>query len=131
MTELERGQVIREWIALLQTQGQSINLDTTTMFAILSGCLLVAYFVGKELPTKQVLILSSLYIVGIFATLANLLGNALSAVAINGALLRVCPECETSPLTSVEGVALVMVVNVAMVSASLYFMWSIRNPKTE
>jgi hypothetical protein len=52
-----------------------------------------------------------------------------AAVAINGALLRVCPERETSLLTSVDAVALVMVVNVAMVSASLYFMWSIRNPR--
>jgi hypothetical protein len=131
MTELQRGEIIRGWIELMQNQGVLVNADSTMMFTLLFGYLLVAYFVGKNLSRSQTLILTVLYIIAFVVTLGNIVGSAYATVTMKVALIQVCPECTVSPLISVEAIFMVATVNAAMLGASLYFMWNVRHPKIE
>jgi len=131
MTELERGELIREWFTLMQGQGALVNGDTTVLFTLLFGYLVVAYFVGKDLSRTQSIIFTVLYMVAFVTSLFNMASNAMASVAFTYPLLDVCPECELPPLVSPEGTVLICLVNLAMLTASLYFMWSVRHPKAE
>ena len=126
MTELERGEIIREWITLLQTQGILVNGETTTMMTLLFGYLLLAYFVGKSLSNTQSMIVTGLYIVAFVITLGNIVTGVLASAAMAAPFKDLCPECTLNPMSSPAGAVLVLLINLAMLIASLYFMWSVR-----
>ncbi|MEH6584827.1 MAG: hypothetical protein V7754_23100 [Halioglobus sp.] len=130
ISELERGEYIQGWIALMQNQGSLVNGDTTVLFTLLFGYLLAAHFVGRNLSKPESLIFTSLYIVTFLITLGNLASNVVASIRMQGELISVCPECEVSPLISMQALVLIALVDLAMLIASLYFMWSIRNRKT-
>ena len=115
----------------MQGQGALVNADATVLFTLLFGYLVVAYFVGKDLSRTQSIIFTALYIVAFAVSLGNIASNAMANVALTYPLLDACPECEIPPLVSPEGTVLVCLVNLAMLTASLYFMWSVRHPKAE
>jgi len=130
-SELERGEFIQGWIALMQNQGLLVNADTTIMYTLLFGYLLVAHFAGKSLARPQALILTILYIVSFLTTLGNMALNLTANMRMQSAMLDACPECEMNPFVSLQGLTLITVVNSTMLIASLYFMWSVRRHKTE
>ena len=131
ISELERGEYIQGWIALMQNQGFLVNADTTILYTLLFGYLLVAHFAGKSLSRPQALILTILYIVAFVTTLGNMALNVTANMGMQSAMLDACPECEINPFISIQGLTLITLVNSAMLIASLYFMWSIRNSKIE
>ena len=131
VTELDRGEYIQGWLALLQNQGELINADTAILYTLLFGYLLVAYFVGRSLTRAQSMILTALYTIAYLITLGNITLNGLANLSMYGEMMKICPECEPNPMISSQVVGLVVVVNLAMLTASLYFMWSVRSTETE
>ena len=131
ITELERGEYIQGWLALMQNQGLLINADTTVLYTLLFGYLLVAYFVGKSLTRAQSMILTALYTVAFLITLGGITLNGVANLGMYAEMMSICPECEQNPMISIPVIILIVVVNLAMLTASLYFIWSVRHPKTE
>lgn len=115
---------------LVQTQGSLIQSDATQFTTLLFGYLLVAYFIGASLTRVQVIILNVLYIASIGASIFQMTTGAFTAIGFLNRFLEVSGnEGEMSPLNPNYigyGVAL----NLALILTSLYFMWSVRHPKT-
>ena len=94
---------------------------------LLFGYLIVAYFVGAQLTRVQLAILNVLYLIWqlrLFFTLSIVGGNAnilLGEMRINS------PELVPDGPSLLSGLALLS----CLILASLYFMWSIRHPKTK
>lgn len=125
--DIERQQGL---IALMQAQGDSVSSGLTMWSTGLFGYLVVAYFVGGGLSRAQVTILNCLYIAVSTATLFMIFSNGLVLAGIAAKYSEVSgnpPDILTSPLFSFIGAGL----NTACFLASLYFMWTVRHPKTE
>jgi hypothetical protein len=139
MTEYEAAQLalsesmrIQGLLGIVQTQGELIANDVTQYTSMVFGYLLVAYFIGANLTRVQVSILTLFYVVSIFLNLFNSTGNGLVAISLNANLLALLPEGTiASPSATVEYLAITVAVGSGVVFTSLYFMWSVRHPKTE
>jgi hypothetical protein len=122
MTESELVEAITGYLAAAQTGG-------STLISLLSAYLIVAYLAGDKLTRSQVLVVTALYI---YVTLGTVIGafGSLSKARHYAAELKALNPNEVIYLT--EYIAGLSVVGaVACLSASLWFMWSIRHPKTE
>ena len=116
---------------LVQTQGSLIQSDATFFTTLLFGYLLVAYFIGASLTRVQVIILNVLYIASIGASIFQMTTGAFTAIGFLNKFLEVSGnEGEMSPLNP-NYIAYGVALNLAMILTSLYFMWSVRHPKTE
>ena len=111
----------------------SFMYESTTLYlTIVSGYLLVAYLLGAKLSRVQALIVSMLFVVGASLQVWALITQE---VAMEGYLAA---KAELSPLNAFEQavatgnagtiIASIMVLGVI---ASLYFMWTIRYPRTK
>ena len=123
MTEYEALDLM---MSLFQLMGENFSSYLT----VTSGYLLVAYFVGAQLTIPQNLIFSIL----------SIFGAAFQVWAINSDQVAVSEllthKAGLSPLTPFqEGVATHSYAFVWLMAVgifvSLYFMWSVRHPKTE
>ena len=117
-------------IGLIQSQAELISNDATMMSTLLFGYLVVAYFVGGHLTKPQSIIFSSLYVAGFLASTFSVTNSALVAVGLQARFVEVSGATETPTLTPMF-VLLGVTLNMSMLLASLYFMWSVRHPKTE
>jgi hypothetical protein len=125
--EIERVQGL---LGLIQGQADLIANDATMMSTLLFGYLVVAYFAGAH-PTKiQSLIFSALYLTAFLAGMFSATNSALVAVGFQDRFVEVSGLTETPTLTPLF-VLLATILNLSMLLASLYFMWSVRHPKTE
>jgi len=116
---------------LVQTQVSLIQIDATFFTTLLFGYLLVAYFIGASLTRVQVIILNVLYIASIGASIFQMTTGAFTAIGFLNKFLEVSGnEGEMSPLNP-NYIAYGVALNLAMILTSLYFMWSVRHPKTE
>jgi hypothetical protein len=116
---------------LVQTQGSLIQSDATQFTTLLFGYLLVAYFIGANLSKIQVSILNLLYIASIGASIFQMTTGAFTAIGFLNKFLEVSGnEGEMSPLNP-NYIAYGVALNLALILTSLYFMWSVRHPKTE
>lgn len=119
-----------DWIEMAQMAGSNVIAAFGMLITLMSGYLVVAYLVGEKLTRAQVIIINLLYVIGALTVvaghgqyMADVMLARLQAhvadpqifVAVDSALLTVIP-------------ASVAVVNVSLIIASLYFMWSIRHP---
>jgi small-conductance mechanosensitive channel len=107
--------------------------DSTALFlSIVSGFLLVAYLAGAKLTQAQAVIISTLFVVGAGLQCWALVSHELAIEEYLAA------KAEISPLTAhqlsiAQGNAgtIIAIAVVAGIVAALYFMWSVRHPKTE
>lgn len=138
MTEFESAQLVYmqaeragNLMSLIQTQGELIQNDATQFTTLIFGYLLVAYFIGSHLTKVQVVILNTLYIASVGSTVFQMVTGGLTAMGFLERFYEVSENTrELSAMNSdylLFGVAL----NIALIIASLYFMWSVRHPKTE
>jgi hypothetical protein len=132
LLQLEYMQIDRTQglIGLIQTQADLIANDATMMSTLLFGYLVVAYFVGRSLTKPQSLIFNTLYVAAFLATCFSATNSALVAVGLQNRYVEVSGLAETPTLTPMF-VLLGVTLNLCMLLASLYFMWSVRHPKTE
>jgi hypothetical protein len=138
MTEYEIADLAISNAALIQTQGSMIQvngsliIDNLTLFySLVFGYLLAAYIIGQKLTKIQTVILTVLYLVAVSY-------NRVSAWFIFKGFISSWDRMDEMIGTSLprgmatrESLYLVTIFIVVSVLASLYFMWSVRNPKTE
>jgi len=124
-------QLFQGLFSLLQMQGSLIIQNLTLFYSLVFGYVLAAYVVGRKLTTVQAVILSVLY-------LAAAIYNRLSGVIIVGGMIELNRQMDemlgmVAPkgLMSQEGQVVIAVFVILSILASLYFMWSVRHPKTE
>ena len=123
MTEYEILDLVASESAAMASQ---FNIYLTVLFAYL----VVGYFVGGKLTTAQTSVLTSLYV---WASSAQVVGMRLTLDHVIELFQR---KAELAPVTPYESTystytyfwLLAMLVAIA---AGLYFMWSVRHPKTE
>jgi len=124
MYALELESVTQVYVALTQT-------EATILFSLIFGYLLVAHFVGADLTSPQVLILNILYTVTVGSELVVYADHYESIVfSVNRMLELGSLNLSDIPITGTPGsVGAVLLVYAMMIVASLYFMWTVRNPK--
>ena len=115
-----------EFIPLyVQTAQGSIN----TTLALIFGYIVAAYTAGVHLTRAQVMVGNIIYLVGVLVTVMSGAASTQRAVHFGRLLQEINPD-ETIAIAQVNPL-LGYSVAVLLVSASLWFMWSVRHPKTE
>ncbi|MEP5570048.1 MAG: hypothetical protein ABJN62_19565 [Halioglobus sp.] len=108
----------------------SDTISLLTLFiSVMSGYLVVAYLVGKELKTSQVVLVNFLY--GAFISFCLFAIYQMSATAVEHGILAsdLSTQRSNRPQTWIPIVFLVIML--PMILASFKFMWDIRHPKAE
>ena len=122
MTEVEA-------IEAMYAMGANVVDSASTYLTVVTGYLIAAYFIGRELTRFQMAVISALFVsfslsfIGaIYVGLNNILAISTQyPVQINGWLNYV-----SKPVN-----VLVLVVDMLGIIMALIFMWSIRHPKKE
>jgi len=123
---------IQGQISLLQVQSSTIADGIQQFMTILFAYIAAAYFVGSTLERRQMWIFTALYALWQFWTIATI---AIKGTVLNRQLDRLTDFQGTIIALGDTGPVLIRVTLImfllAALIASLYFMWSIRHPKTE
>ena len=111
---------------------ETMNDQAAMYFTLVSAYLITSYLVGAKLSTRQITIINTLYILWILGTINAVYTMMVGLEPIYDQLL-VAAEYEIEGVADRSGWAVgsFLVVQVGGVLASLYFMWSVRHPKTE
>lgn len=124
MNEFELGEMLYNAYSL-STDGAAIY------FTLVTAYLATSYVVGNRLTTAQMLIISALYVIWSLG-LINVQYTQILAVsgfqrelsAMGGSTLLIEQNTQVATWSFIG-------VQVSGMLASLYFMWSVRHPKTE
>jgi hypothetical protein len=125
-------------MARFDSQQEMVAIYGSIYLTLLFGYLVVAYLIGKNLTRVQVSIFNVLYCFSILGSTSIIAGGyaGMAAYWEYSAILvqelgreRVFPMGEG--LLSESFIITTMAINLCSLIASLYFMWSIRHPKTE
>ena len=138
MTEFEIAQLAfmqaerqANLIELVQTQGNLIQNDAIQFTSLIFGYLLVAYFIGANLTRIQVAILNVLYIASVGATIFQMVTSGFVAIGFLNRFLEVSGYSAETTAINANYIGFGVTLNVALILTSLYFMRSVRHPKTE
>jgi hypothetical protein len=117
---------IQQW-QLAQGMGERV-FDLMQQFGnLLFGYLIVAYFVGAKLTKVQLAIFNVLYLIWQFRLFFTLRIVSANGNILLGEMRKISPELTPDYPSILSLFALLT----GLLLASLYFMWSIRHPKTE
>jgi hypothetical protein len=94
---------------------------------VLFGYLIVSYFIGAQLTRVQAAILTTLYLFWLFRLVTVFNFIWIAAQNTLGEMRKISPDYSPA-VPSVWGVYALLL---CLVLGSLYFMWSVRHPKTE
>jgi hypothetical protein len=121
-----------ELMDVIVSRFSNMTDQSALYFALVSGYLIAAFFVGARLTRLQVIVVNSLFIMW---TVGLLIGwsTALEATLDLDAAIRQL-ESPTIIDSTMDGAAasayLFSIVQTIGIIASLIFMWSVRHPKT-
>ena len=117
--------------SMLQVQIGSISDGIQQFMTILFSYMAAAYFVGAKLEKRQVWIFTALYVLWQVWTIAAVVSRGIVLGLIQGRFVEV--QGSGTPVDAVPIVLRTMSTTllVGALLASLYFMWSVRRPKTE
>ena len=125
MTEAEMFEMVATYSSTAMT---AFNSYVTFVFAYLA----TAYFVGNKLSPQQVFTISGLFVI---ATLVSLFVSNTQIGPIAEFQLELGSEHQYFLIAGLPKAALIRSVLLPLMGlgiiASLYFMWSVRHPKTE
>ena len=122
MTEPELVEALTSYLAAAQS-------GTTTLIGLLSAYLIVAYLAGDKLTRSQVLLVTALYLYVTAMGIVGTYGSMSRATHYAGELNALNPNDVMYLTDYTAGMSAFGAV--ACVLASLWFMWSVRHPKTE
>lgn len=129
MTEFEMAEAVRSQIAITQTQVDLACGMLDTFVSYLFAYLIAAYFIGEKLTRVQTWVVTLLYL---YVVVLNRLGayQAFNDLGkLHAELAMLAPDkAQELPVTAT--LYAIQTFSVAAVIASLYFMWSMRHPKT-
>jgi hypothetical protein len=141
MTEFElasltlyKAEAVRQQIEIVQSLAASLETKFNGFTTLLFGFVLVAYFAGKNLSRNQVTILTVLYLATIAQYVVTYLLSGLGIVSATAQLAELNHDTAvhlTDIIASPARYYFGMTVQVSCVLASLYFMWSVRHPKSD
>jgi hypothetical protein len=125
MTEYETSEILHNQMAHMWQAGQMY-------FTLVSAFLVVAYLVGNKLTRTQAAVITSLYLVWIASIVAGTIQSDKTYTKMSTALYEMgslaSEVTETETIISLSSFAFVQL---AGVIASLWFMWSVRHPRTD
>ena len=102
-------------------------------FTLVSAYLVVAFLVGAKLSRVQNLIVTGLYFVWTVGIMQSQYSTSIQMIGITDQLLSLSSSFLSADVgtQTQAGVYSFLVVQLLGLFASLYFMWSVRHPKTE
>ena len=129
---LSKAMQLQGAVSQVQVQQGTIGDGIQLFMAVLFGFLAAAYFIGADLERRQALIFSGLYILWQIWTLAAISARGFLMLELteNVAELRGSSGVLDANLPQFLIVSLMLILPAALY-ASLYFMWSVRHPKSE
>ena len=118
-------------VSLFQTAVTMMTDIIQQYMSILFAYIIAAYFIGANLGRRQVWVLTTLYVLFQAWMIMAIVGRGY----LLGKIVENLQELQGSP-AALAGLPLVLrttsvALLVAVLFASLYFMWSVRHPKTE
>ena len=126
MTEFELGEI-------LHNNYDGLWQGAQMYFTLVSAYLVVAYLIGDKLTRGQNTIVTGLYVVWVAGVILGQYSTSAQMMIVSQELLsigsKILPDAIRNP-TQV-GVYSFLVVQFLGVVASLYFMWTVRHPRTE
>jgi hypothetical protein len=125
-------------MARFDSQQEMVAIYGSIYLTLLFGYLVVAYLIGKNLTRVQVSIFNVLYSMSILGSLSIMAGGYAGMATYweySQMLLQELGHDRVLPLAaglmSENFIIATMTINFFSLMASLYFMWTIRHPKTE
>ena len=122
MTAFELNDLMMSWYMMM---GQDANM----YLALVSGYLLVAYYIGSNLSKAQCLVVSVFFTVWSASHVGALLSEMRAVIEIQEKLIGMGEFHFQSPQESLYISLLFALIQVGGIIAALYFMWSVRQPK--
>ena len=121
-----------DWIEMAQMAGSNVIAAFGMLITLMSGYLVVAYLVGEKLTRAQVMIINLLYVIGALTVVAGhsqyMADVMLARLQAHVSDPQVFVAVDSAQLTLIP--ATLALVNISLITASLYFMWSIRHPRS-
>ncbi len=116
------------WMMVVETS-HGLQAEETTFLTVLFGYLIAAYGLGAKVTRRQVMVFNAIYLVIICGLLYNMY-DFWENVAYWVARAREADFGITAEPPVLRG-RLTVLACASMVLGSLYFMWSVRHPKTQ
>jgi hypothetical protein len=125
--------VATDWIEMAQAANSNEIGYASLLITIMSGYLVVAYLVGTKLSRAQVTTVNALYVVSSISMIAGLWQNNYDNMLARHHAYTYIPDMSGAVSASL---ILMIPTSIAfvysgLIIASLFFMWSIRHPRTE
>ena len=126
MTEYELGE-------LLHNNYDGLWQSAQMYFTLVSAYIVVAYLVGQKLTRVQIGIITGLYLVWVIGITQAHYSTSVQMIQVSDSLLAIGSDILPRAVRDQTraGVYSFALVQVLGIIASLYFMWSVRHPKTE
>lgn len=123
---IELEMVTQGYVATLQT-------EATILLSFIFGYLMVAHFIGASLTKVQLNIINSLYLFTVLSDLAVYKGHYTSITYSVKRMTEVGRENigDIAFVGTPAGLKVVVAAYSLMIIASLYFMWSVRDEKSD
>jgi hypothetical protein len=117
---------------LLFATFEQMNSSATMYFTLVSAYLVVSFVAGTRLTRPQLMIINSLYILWVLGTVNTMYSMLTGAVSLEAELVKLGTEFEFGGGAGTNlSTAGFILVQIAGLIASLYFMWSVRHPRTD
>jgi hypothetical protein len=118
-------------VSLFQT-ATSMTTDIVLQYMnILFAYIIAAYFIGANLGRRQVGVLTTLYVLFQTWMIVIIIARGYLVLKTGEALQELLGPSEVPMVLPMAITITSVAILVAVLFASLYFMWSIRHPKTE
>ncbi len=124
-----------DWMELYSSSTANGLAAQATLLTLVSGYIVVAYMVGKNLTVLQVYVANIVYIGGSLNTLVSNYASVLEALNARAHAAAIDSNLPAI-ITAVDGnlsttAAVVALLNGLFILASLCFMWQVRHPQTD
>jgi hypothetical protein len=136
--ELMQREHILNAMGQFDSQQEMVAIYGSMFITLLFGYLVVAYLAGKNLSKTQVSIFTTLYCMSALGSMSIMTGNYTGMASMweytdtliqELGIERIAPVGDA--LISEGFIIGTMIINFGSVMASLFFMWTVRHPKTE
>lgn len=130
---ISNSEAIMHRVDIIQEYGNGVQGGLELFMTSIFAYLVAAYFIGPNLTKVQVFLLTALYIVWQSLNIIGIMGTTqawLISVALLAEAAPTMPLPDTLELKEPTNAAVLAVLATSTL-ASLYFMWSVRHPKTE
>ena len=116
--------------ALILANDQAQNIGEM-LLTVLTGYLLITYFVGEKLTTFQVCFVNIVFLLSYISTWQVLIGYIATAEYFRELLMSLESDVPLASATLNGTPAFSIIVACLLTIGSLYFMWSVRHPRPQ